>query len=107
MTMTTRRAALKLAALSALSCIARPDTSHAAPASRLDDMDVETYSEMTHALCAEAHAEYAAAWHAVVALDPSFATFQHPVALLDEAAVGLYVTAFDEGLRLGLAAAAA
>jgi hypothetical protein len=76
---------------------------HEAPAPSLDDMDVETYTTMVRERCAKAIAAYEAAWHKVTALDPRFATFEHPVALLDEAAIGLYVTAFDEGLRLGLA----
>lgn len=112
--MITRRDTFKLAAGAATTVASGPDPAIGMPApfadvttpaaAILDGIDTGALGEMVCVRCTQAKAEYEAALQAVLALDPAFSRFRHPVTRLDEAALGLYLTGIDEGLKLGMAA---
>ena len=67
------------------------------------DDEIAALSDLVDARCRAVTAVYEAAYLAAVALDPDdVGRYDHPLTLLDEAALDRYSMGVAEGLRLGL-----
>ena len=82
-----------------------PELTDAAPAFRELDALLDRLTEEAAEFHPAALAEYRTALDEVIALDPDLLSYEfgRPVVEMDEAAMGLFVSAWGDGLRRGAA----